>query len=79
MRTAAPLTQRIDMTENASMADERRPDATELDKSLQNDAECSAEAEPISERETLPDVPSQRQPSWKPVPPRVLALSERKD
>jgi hypothetical protein len=61
------------------MADERQPDATESDKSLKNDAEGSADAEPISERDTLPDIPSQRRPSWKPVPPQVLALSERKD
>lgn len=78
-RMHRPLTHDSHPSDNGRMADEGQPDAL-VARTLRKAHEAgAADAKPLSERDTLPEIPSQRQPSWKPVPPRLLALSERKD
>jgi len=60
------------------MADERQPNAAEADSPGRADTDGTVRAKPLCERDTLPEIPSQRQPSWKPVPPQLVALSARK-
>jgi len=60
------------------MADGRHADATEADRPQQTDDEGTVRAKRLSERDTIPEFPAQPRTRWQPVPPRLLALSERK-
>ena len=60
------------------MADEGKRDARQGDELEVTGADSTIRAKPLSDRDTIPEFAAQRRPSWEPVPPRRLALSERK-